>query len=86
MKARVRRKLIRLVNHKQRCKTDGDRCDQILKGVRSRSASPRKRPADQMMRSWGLEEYEDYDNDECEMGLGLADARKGERANLIQSF
>ena len=66
MKARVRRKLARLVNQKQEIQeTDGDRCDQIYKGARSRSVSPRKRPAGQMTRGEDLlEEYNEHDDDD----------------------
>jgi hypothetical protein len=64
MKARVRRKLARLVNQKQEIQeTDGYRCDQIFKGARSRSVSPRKRQAGQMTRSEELEEYNEHDDD-----------------------
>lgn len=66
MKARVRRKLARLVNQKQEIQeTDGDRCDQIFRGARSRSVSPRKRPAGQMTRGEELlEEYNEHDDDD----------------------
>lgn len=61
MKARVCRKLVRLVNQQQVTQeTDGDTCDQISKGTRSRSVSPRKRPASQM-RAEQPEDFNDVD-------------------------
>jgi HNH endonuclease len=62
MKARVRRKLVRLVNQQQVTQeTDGDTCDQISRGARSRSVSPRKRPAGQM-RAEGPEDFDDIND------------------------
>ena len=63
MKARVRRGLAEVIDQRQEIReTDGDSCNQI-KGARSRSVSPRKRPAGQMSRIEEVEKYNEHDND-----------------------